>query len=321
MNWPLIPTTLVIPSARPRWFAGNASVRIATELRDQERRADALHDAEADQPVGAGAAGHPVDRQEQRGERVDDEAEVVHPHPPVQVAEPAEADDEHARHDEEAEDHPEQVEAVARLQRVEMDAAEDVRHRDQHDRARRSSRGARRASCSTARPTCTFVALASSCRNHAGKLYSLPAWLARTTNPTLSVARAASELRLVLGQLIRRLRVEHNFAISHATVLGRLDREGPRTTSALAAAERVRPQSMAQTVSDLQRGRARRPPPRSARRPPDPDRADRPRPAGTARRPPPPRRLARPGDRVGADGRGAGDSGQGDSAAAQTCSS
>ncbi len=74
---------------------------------------------------------------------------------------------------------------------------------------------------------------------------------ARTTNPTLSVARTASELRLALGQLIRRLRVEHNFAISHATVLGRLDREGPRTTSALAAAERVRPQSMAQTVSDL----------------------------------------------------------------------
>jgi DNA-binding MarR family transcriptional regulator len=74
---------------------------------------------------------------------------------------------------------------------------------------------------------------------------------ARTTNPTLSVARTASELRLAFGQLVRRLRVEHNFAISHASVLGRLDREGPRTTSALAAAERVRPQSMAQTVSDL----------------------------------------------------------------------
>jgi len=74
---------------------------------------------------------------------------------------------------------------------------------------------------------------------------------ARTSNPTLSVARTASELRLALGQLIRRLRVEHNFAISHASVLGRLDREGPRTTSALAAAERVRPQSMAQTISEL----------------------------------------------------------------------
>ena len=57
--------------------------------------------------------------------RVDDEAEVVHPHAAEHVAEPAEADDEHARDDEEAEDHPEQVEAVARLQRVELDAAED----------------------------------------------------------------------------------------------------------------------------------------------------------------------------------------------------
>ena len=55
----------------------------------------------------------------------------------------------------------------------------------------------------------------------------------------------------MLGQLVRRLRAEHNFAISHATVLGRLDREGPRTTSALALAERVRPQSMAQTLAEL----------------------------------------------------------------------
>jgi DNA-binding MarR family transcriptional regulator len=74
---------------------------------------------------------------------------------------------------------------------------------------------------------------------------------ARTLTPTLDMARSASELRVVLGQLVRRLRVEHNFAVSHATVLGRLDREGPRTTSALAAAERVRPQSMAQTIGEL----------------------------------------------------------------------
>jgi DNA-binding MarR family transcriptional regulator len=35
-------------------------------------------------------------------------------------------------------------------------------------------------------------------------------------------------------------------------VLGRLDREGPQSTSDLAAAERVRPQSMAQTLADLE---------------------------------------------------------------------
>jgi DNA-binding MarR family transcriptional regulator len=36
------------------------------------------------------------------------------------------------------------------------------------------------------------------------------------------------------------------------SVLSRLDRDGAQTTSALAAAERVRPQSMAQTLSELE---------------------------------------------------------------------
>ena len=65
------------------------------------------------------------------------------------------------------------------------------------------------------------------------------------------IASAASELRLVLGQLVRRLRREYTFPVAQATVLRRLDREGAQTTSALAAAERVRPQSMAQTIAEL----------------------------------------------------------------------
>lgn len=65
-------------------------------------------------------------------------------------------------------------------------------------------------------------------------------------------ARLASDLRVVLGQLMRRLRAEHRFSISHGAVLGRLDREGPQSVSELAAAERIRPQSMAQTVGDLE---------------------------------------------------------------------
>ena len=69
---------------------------------------------------------------------------------------------------------------------------------------------------------------------------------------TLDLTRSASELRIVLGQLVRRLRAEHTFSISQGVVLARLDREGPQTTSALAAVERVRPQSMAQTVAELQ---------------------------------------------------------------------
>jgi DNA-binding MarR family transcriptional regulator len=62
----------------------------------------------------------------------------------------------------------------------------------------------------------------------------------------------ASDLRVVLGQLVRRLRAEHRFPISQGAVLGRLDRQGPQSTSDLAAAERVRPQSMAQTLGDLE---------------------------------------------------------------------
>jgi DNA-binding MarR family transcriptional regulator len=65
-------------------------------------------------------------------------------------------------------------------------------------------------------------------------------------------ARTASELRLVLGQLVRRLRAEHRFPLSHGVVLGRLDREGPQSVSELATKERVRHQSMAQTVKDLE---------------------------------------------------------------------
>jgi DNA-binding MarR family transcriptional regulator len=65
-------------------------------------------------------------------------------------------------------------------------------------------------------------------------------------------ARSAHELRTVLAQLVRRLRSEHTVPLSHGAVLGRLDREGALTTSELAAAERMRPQSMAQTLGELE---------------------------------------------------------------------
>jgi DNA-binding MarR family transcriptional regulator len=84
------------------------------------------------------------------------------------------------------------------------------------------------------------------------------------TDPAL----VASEHRVVLGQLMRRLRAEHGFPLSHGAVLGRLDREGARSVSDLAAAERVRPQSMAQTVGDLEADDLveRRPDPADGRR-------------------------------------------------------
>ncbi|HEY4278411.1 MAG TPA: MarR family transcriptional regulator [Conexibacter sp.] len=81
-------------------------------------------------------------------------------------------------------------------------------------------------------------------------------------------ALLASELRVELGRVIRRLRAHHRFPIALAAVLGRIDRDGPRGVSDLAVAERVRPQSMAQTVSDLEAAGLvmRRPDPTDGRR-------------------------------------------------------
>src|SRR5262249_26328513 len=68
--------------------------------------------------------------------------------------------------------------------------------------------------------------------------------------------------------LVRRLRAEHRFSLAHGAVLGRLDRDGASGTSDLAAAERVRPQSMAQTVGELEADGliSRRPDPADRRR-------------------------------------------------------
>ncbi len=77
----------------------------------------------------------------------------------------------------------------------------------------------------------------------------------------------ANELRIVLGQLIRRLRADNVLPTSHLAVLSRLDRTGAQTTSGLAAAEHMRPQSMAHTVGELEKEDlvARRPDPDDGR--------------------------------------------------------
>ncbi len=84
----------------------------------------------------------------------------------------------------------------------------------------------------------------------------------------VETSQSASELRVVLGRLVRRLRAENTFPVTQVAVLARLERDGPQTASALAAAERVRPQSMAQTVAELQSAGfvARRPHPIDGRR-------------------------------------------------------
>ncbi|HVS99344.1 MAG TPA: MarR family winged helix-turn-helix transcriptional regulator [Solirubrobacterales bacterium] len=73
------------------------------------------------------------------------------------------------------------------------------------------------------------------------------------TGADADIAPLAADLRVVVGQLIRRLRSEQQlFPLNQASVLGRLDRSGAMSVSDLAGAERVRPQSMAQTVGDLE---------------------------------------------------------------------
>jgi DNA-binding MarR family transcriptional regulator len=82
------------------------------------------------------------------------------------------------------------------------------------------------------------------------------------------LGQLSSELRVVIGQLIRRLRAQYRFPLAQSSVLGRLSREGTSSVGALAAAERVRPQSMAQTVADLETAGliSRRPDPADGRR-------------------------------------------------------
>ena len=52
--------------------------------------------------------------------------------------------------------------------------------------------------------------------------------------------------------MIRRLRAEYRFSLTQAAVLRRLEQEGPQYIGELAAAERVRPQSMSQTLAELE---------------------------------------------------------------------
>ncbi len=83
-----------------------------------------------------------------------------------------------------------------------------------------------------------------------------------------STTHLAHELRETLGRVVRRLRAEPGPSVGRLAVLGRLDRDGPASISDLAARERMRPQSMAQTVHDLQTAGlvSRRPDPGDGRR-------------------------------------------------------
>jgi DNA-binding MarR family transcriptional regulator len=71
----------------------------------------------------------------------------------------------------------------------------------------------------------------------------------------LSPETAVTELSLAIGQLVRRLRAEANpgdLTWSQLATLARLEKGGAMTTADLARSERVKPQSMGTTLSDLE---------------------------------------------------------------------
>ncbi len=65
------------------------------------------------------------------------------------------------------------------------------------------------------------------------------------------IGEIATHLRTVMWQLVRRYRRDRDLPTSQVSALVWIDREGPSTTSRLAALEHVRPQSMAHTVGQL----------------------------------------------------------------------
>jgi DNA-binding MarR family transcriptional regulator len=72
---------------------------------------------------------------------------------------------------------------------------------------------------------------------------------------TESAVRAARDVRVVVGRLRRRLKEVYDtreLTPSQISVLSRLDKNGPASTSDLATAERVRPQSAAATLAALE---------------------------------------------------------------------
>jgi DNA-binding MarR family transcriptional regulator len=68
----------------------------------------------------------------------------------------------------------------------------------------------------------------------------------------VDASEIANELRLALRGVMRGWRGAYSIPLAHTSVLVRLDREGSTYVSALATAEHVRPQSMAQTIAELE---------------------------------------------------------------------
>jgi DNA-binding MarR family transcriptional regulator len=71
----------------------------------------------------------------------------------------------------------------------------------------------------------------------------------------MEIESTAATLQIAVGRLVRRLRQTHvpgDLTLSEASVLSRLDRDGPTTSSELANDERVKPQAMGTTIQTLE---------------------------------------------------------------------
>jgi len=85
-----------------------------------------MPDAHTDQPQLTRFAGERRHRKQDREQREDREAEVVGADAAEHVPQTAERGNEYRQHDQVAENHPQQVVRIARRQRIDVDAAEDV---------------------------------------------------------------------------------------------------------------------------------------------------------------------------------------------------
>ncbi len=66
---------------------------------------------------------------------------------------------------------------------------------------------------------------------------------------------AVIDLTQAIGMMVRRIRAaaaSHELSLTEASVMARLDRDGPATTAELARAERMKPQSMGTTIAALE---------------------------------------------------------------------
>ena len=94
----------------------------------------ALAETHADKPARPGDAVHPRCTEQDGEDGKHDKPRVVDAHPPVDVAQATERDNEYCRHHEKPQDQPEHVLRIPWRQRVQADPAKDRRQSDQHDR-------------------------------------------------------------------------------------------------------------------------------------------------------------------------------------------